>query len=47
LKNCLITLQQYAWKGNQEENRKKKKAISPMAAQIKFPFNSLLVAFLK
>jgi hypothetical protein len=29
LKNRLITPQQYAWKGNQEENRKIEKVSSP------------------
>jgi hypothetical protein len=45
LHNCLITLQQYAWKGNQEE--KIEKGHKPKNCPNKIPFDSLFGCLLK
>ena len=47
LKNCLITLQRYSGKGNQEEDWNEKQVHSPITAQIKNPSDSLFGCFLK
>jgi hypothetical protein len=45
LKNCLITVKQYAGKGNPEGEWKSRKAISPNNCPKKYPFVLFLIAF--